>query len=174
MAREDQSDATAELVDQVMRFMRAVHTMKMAKVKIPEGSERAAYGLLFPLVHRGDMRAAELAEAVHSDPSTVSRHIAHLIEKDLVRRVPDQQDGRASLLTLTNDGRALCDQLHDQRANVLAGLVTEWSERDLTELARLLDRFNTDMEAHLEAIVANMRNAFEAVTGPQDSDKETR
>jgi hypothetical protein len=44
------------------------------------GMEHAAYVLLFHLVSEGPRRAGELAEAVHSDPSTLSRQVANLVQ----------------------------------------------------------------------------------------------
>ena len=41
----------------------------------PDAVERAAYHLLAHLVQGGPRRASALAEAVHSDPSTVSRQV---------------------------------------------------------------------------------------------------
>ena len=41
----------------------------------PEARERAAHVLLFPLARLGPLRQGALAELVHADPSTVSRHV---------------------------------------------------------------------------------------------------
>ena len=42
-----------------------------------DGVERAAYVLLARLVGEGPQRLSALAEAVHSDPSTVSRPVSY-------------------------------------------------------------------------------------------------
>src|ERR1700709_2706144 len=64
----------------------------------PHGVERAAFILLVPLVKDGPRRLSTLADAVHSDVSTVSRQVAQLVKLGLVVRQPDPSDGRASLL----------------------------------------------------------------------------
>ena len=51
----------------------------------------------------GPHRSNALAEAVHSDPSTVSRQIAALVKVGYVERRPDPADGRACLLAATDE-----------------------------------------------------------------------
>jgi DNA-binding MarR family transcriptional regulator len=161
-------DQTTQLVDQMMRFMRTSHCLKTAVMRDQDNPERAAYGLLFPL-SKGHMRSGELAEAVRSDPSTVSRHIALLIDKRLVQRVPDQQDGRASLLALTDDGQKLFDELLQRRRQTVAAVLDKWSKKDIANLKTLLTRFNDDMENDLTHIIDGMKHAFETVANATPS-----
>lgn len=164
------------LVDQIMRFSKSVHRMKMAiTTEVPD---RAAYGLLFPLID-ADKRAADLADIVHSDPSTVSRHISQLVSNELVRRVPDQQDGRAALLSLTDKGRSLCAALRKHRASALAVAVSDWSEDDANTLTALLTRLNDDMDARHQDILDRFRTVYDAAEAettdnhePDSRDKE--
>src|SRR3712207_3886019 len=89
------------LSEQMPRFMRLIHGLK-AQHTAEGGRDRAALVLLFPLHRVGPLRQSELAELVHADPSTVSRHVTLLVERGLVRRVADESDGRASRLVLTD------------------------------------------------------------------------
>src|SRR5215213_8827293 len=93
----DRATAVRTLSEQVPRFMRLVHALKTAAAKNDSG-DRAALVLLFPLVRLGPLRQGALAELMHADPSTVSRHVASLVERGLVQRVADESDGRASRL----------------------------------------------------------------------------
>ena len=90
--------------------------------------DRAAHVLLFPLCRLGPLRQGALADLVHADPSTVSRHVAALVEQGLVRRVADESDGRASRLVVTDEGHtgvgeALlaggCERIPDEEIAVL-------------------------------------------------------
>lgn len=163
---------TADLVEQTIRFMKSLHRVKATLTR--EMPDRAAYGLLFPLVE-GDRRAAELAELIHSDPSTVSRHISHLVTNDLVHRVPDQHDGRAALLSLTDKGRGLCESLVAHRSNVLGLALREWNESDAKQLTVFLTRLNNDMEAHHQEVIDGFRDAYDKAenqnTDPSDSEE---
>ena len=84
--------------------------------------------LLFPLDRLGPLRQGALAELLHADPSTVSRHVALLVERGLVRRVADESDGRASRLVVTDAGRAALEQLGREREAFLAHVTADWAD----------------------------------------------
>src|SRR6476619_8460286 len=73
------------LSEQMPRFMRLVHALKSQAATKSDGGDRAALVLLFPLVRLGPLRQGALAELMHADPSTVSRHVAVLVESGLVQ-----------------------------------------------------------------------------------------
>lgn len=112
----------------------------------PDGIERAAYVLLAHLVLTGPQRAGALAEAVHSDPSTISRQITSLVRLGYVQRAPDPEDGRATVLAASPAGRRVFEENRRRRNEHLAALLTDWSEPDRQALRELLGRFTTDLE----------------------------
>ncbi len=114
----------------------------------PDGIERAAYLLLVQLVNDGPQRLTALAEAVHSDPSTVSRQVAQLVRAGFVARHADPIDGRASLLAATADGREKFERKRQRRNEHFATMLADWSADDLGRLRDLLARFNTDFETY--------------------------
>ena len=65
------------------------------------GVDRSTIFLLKALAMHGPRRSSELAAAVHSDPSTVSRQVAALVRDGLIERQADPEDGRASVLVPT-------------------------------------------------------------------------
>ena len=135
------------LGEQLPRFMRLVHALKAGQAA--EG--RAALVLLFPLDRLGPLRQGALAELVHADPSTVSRHVATLIEQGLVHRVADETDGRASRLVVTAAGRAALAQVRAEREAHLARVTADWPAADLTALTHLFGRLLDDLAASLPA-----------------------
>ena len=141
----DRETAVRALSEQVPRFMRLVHALKAQQAA--EGRDRAALVLLFPLVRLGPLRQGALAELVHADPSTVSRHVAALVERGLVQRVADESDGRASRLHVTDAGHAVLDAFRRDRENHFAQVTAEWDTADLAALTTLLGRFLDDMSA---------------------------
>ena len=94
--------------------MRLAHAVK-TQLASTDNRDRAALVLLFPLARLGPLRQGALADLVHADPSTVSRHVAVLVEQGLVRRVADEADGRATRLVVTDAGRAALDALRAER-----------------------------------------------------------
>jgi DNA-binding MarR family transcriptional regulator len=135
------------LSDQLPRFGRLVHALKAQQAA--EGRDRAALVLLFPLVRLGPLRQGALAEMVHADPSTVSRHVTSLVERRLVTRVADETDGRASRLVVTDAGRAELEQLRREREMHLERVTADWSEAELATLTTLFGRLIDDLTAGL-------------------------
>ena len=135
------------LAEHLPRLVRLAHAFKA--LPSADGRERAALVLLFPLTRLGPLRQSALAEAVHADPSTVSRHVASLVEQGLVQRVADENDGRASVLVVTDAGRAAVERLAEERAAQIGAMLTGWSDADLATLTGLFGRLLDDLTAAL-------------------------
>lgn len=112
----------------------------------PDAVERPTYLLLVHLVKDGPQRAGTLADAVHSDPSTVSRQIAQLVRLGLVERTADPVDGRATLLAATVEGMRVFEENRRMRNEKIAEMLQSWSVDDRQTLCELLGRFTTDLE----------------------------
>jgi DNA-binding MarR family transcriptional regulator len=163
-------DGLRALGEQMPRFMRLIHGIK-AQHTAEGGRDRAALVLLFPLARLGPLRQSALAEAIHADPSTVSRHVALLVERGLVLRVADESDGRASRLVLTDAGRAQLDQLRDERVAYLRTVTADWTDAELETFTTLFDRLLADIAATLPGVPdAGPPNG----TAPTDLPREIR
>jgi DNA-binding MarR family transcriptional regulator len=141
-------DAEA-VVSEIVRFFRMMKRMsaRFASQK-RDGIEQAAYFLLAVLVTEGPQRTTSLAEAVHSDTSTVSRQVGALVRHGLVERQADPADGRACLLAATPRGQECFDDERRRRTEQIADVLAHWSSEDLRTVSTLLDRLNTDFERH--------------------------
>ncbi|WP_369139434.1 MarR family winged helix-turn-helix transcriptional regulator [Modestobacter versicolor] len=140
------------LSDELVRLVRVMHVLKAQMTDSgqgPEARERAAHVLLFPLTRLGPLRQGALAEQVHADPSTVSRHVTLLVERGLVRRVADEADGRASRLVVTPAGERELQQMRRERDDVLARVTAGWTPEELTTFTRQLHRFVSDLTDHV-------------------------
>lgn len=97
----------------------------------------------------GPLRQGALAELVHADPSTTSRHVAALVEQGLVRRVADATDGRASRLLVTDAGHAALDALRTEGEAHLQRVTAGWDAADIATLTALFGRLLDDIAATL-------------------------
>src|SRR3954452_15668372 len=98
-------DVADELGVQLVRFVRLMHKAKSHVGKQgSDGIERAAYAILFHLIHDGPQRTSKLAETLHAEISTISRQSSSLVQHGLVERQSDPEDGRACLLAPTTEG----------------------------------------------------------------------
>jgi len=138
-----------EIGGQLVRLVRLIERVQAQyQSEHADAVDRATYLLLVHLAKDGARRAGALAEAVHSDPSTVSRQVAHLVQLGLVERVADPADGRATLLVATDEGRRVFDENRQLRNRRIAGLISGWSDDDRQSFARLLTRFTDAFESH--------------------------
>jgi DNA-binding MarR family transcriptional regulator len=112
----------------------------------PDAVERATYLLLVHLVKDGPRRAGALADAVHSDPSTISRQIGHLVKLGYVERTADPEDGRATLLVATAEGRRVLEENRRLRNERFSRILASWSDADRVALTTMLSRLATDIE----------------------------
>ncbi|HEY2593524.1 MAG TPA: MarR family transcriptional regulator [Chloroflexota bacterium] len=90
---------------------------------------------------RGGVTVGTVAERLGVDPSRASRLVASAIRAGYLARVASQDDGRRSLLQLTEAGRALVETMHAHRQAEFGRAMRDWPERDRQEFARLLTRF---------------------------------
>ncbi|MGY2064383.1 MarR family winged helix-turn-helix transcriptional regulator [Blastococcus sp. SYSU DS0619] len=144
-SRRTQVDTLSE---QLPRFMRLIQALK-AQLAGPDSRDRAALVLLYPLVRQGPLRQGALADLMHADPSTISRHVAALVDQGLVRRVADETDGRASRLVVTEAGRAALETLRAERTAHLERVTAGWDPADLATLTTLFGRLLDDIAADL-------------------------
>jgi DNA-binding MarR family transcriptional regulator len=80
-----------------------------------EGVTLAQCHVLLAVDAPGETTTGALAAELYLDKSTLSRTVDGLVEKGLMRRIPDESDRRVTRLRLTERGQATCNALH--RAN---------------------------------------------------------
>jgi DNA-binding MarR family transcriptional regulator len=88
-----------------------------------------------------------IARLLGLDQSRASKVAATAIELGLVRREADQSDGRRSLLRLTRSGERQLSQVHKVRQGVFDTAMSDWSQRQRADFARLLTKFVADLDA---------------------------
>lgn len=104
--------------------------------------DRAAYLLLTQISLGGACSIKTLSHTFHLDISTVSRQVSALEQKGYIRRVPDELDGRAFILSITELGEQL---LTDDKANRIARLghvLDNWTDAEMKQFGELLKKFN--------------------------------
>ena len=153
-------DSGVALGDELARLLRVMQAFKTQVTGGgPDARERAAHVLLFPLTRLGPLRQGALAELVHADPSTVSRHVTLLVDRGLVRRVADDTDGRASRLVVTPAGEAVREQMRQERDSALARVVADWDPDEVATFTRSLRRFVRALDDSLPTLGATTGDA---------------
>lgn len=85
-----------------------------------------------------------VADALDIDQPRASKLVAAAVQAGLVERRADQADGRRSFLARTPAGVAVTEQVHGFRRRLISSALSSWDQGDVSDLARLLDRFITD------------------------------
>ncbi|HEV7451434.1 MAG TPA: MarR family transcriptional regulator [Pseudonocardiaceae bacterium] len=125
-----------------------IRLIERAAVARGQELDRPSFLLLHTLVSVGPSRVTTLAAAVYSDPSTVSRQAAHLVSIGLLERRADPGDGRASLLAITDAGKALLAEARQRRDDRIAAIIDSWRPTERVQFADLIDRFTAAYEAN--------------------------
>ena len=85
-----------------------------------EGLTPTQYSVLALVRVRGPLGLAELTDLEGLNPTMVSRVVKVLDERELIRRMPDPDDLRASRLAVTPEGERVHDRVRAQRTRVLS------------------------------------------------------
>jgi DNA-binding MarR family transcriptional regulator len=91
------------------------------------------------------LRMSQLADSVGTTPPTVTKLVKELEARGLVTRTPVEQDGRASILGLTDKGQQVAEDIGQARLEGLGQVLADWNEEDLEKLDLLIERLRSDM-----------------------------
>ncbi|HEY0902296.1 MAG TPA: MarR family transcriptional regulator [Marmoricola sp.] len=101
-----------------------------------------SYLLLTTLSDFGPRRAVELVDLFSLDKGSVSRVVRQLVDLGLAERSPDPDDGRASIISVTDEATRRLALMHERRREHFAARLADWTPDDIEELGEQLGRFN--------------------------------
>jgi DNA-binding MarR family transcriptional regulator len=130
-------EAVIMLLMQAGRRLRTRHPMDQI--------DPSSFPLAKQLLGCDAMRVSDLAASVELDTSTVSRQIKQLEDKGIVERTSDPDDGRASLVRLSESGRQIVIAGFRRRFGRIQAALEPWSAADRAKLQGLLTRLATDL-----------------------------
>lgn len=139
-------EAAWQLSNQLILTVKLLARVRSESPQPVAGVDLNAYPVLFCIAH-GRRRISDVAAAVHSDVSTVSRHVTGLAQHGLVEKLPDESDRRVQVVTLTDHGQDLIDQLAEQRATWFRRVLADWPAEDIEAFRVYLQRFAADVES---------------------------
>jgi DNA-binding MarR family transcriptional regulator len=133
-ADADADESLAEAFWSLTRSLRQAAQESMAQWDITPSQARA----LRVLERHGVMRPSELSDHLRIAARSATEVIDDLEAKDLVRRGPDPNDRRATLIELTDRGHELGQQIRAARGAQAERLFDELSPTDRADLIRIL------------------------------------
>ena len=109
---------------------------------VHEELQPAAYLMLGYVAEHGPLRASSMSEIFAIDKGAISRQVQHLVDLNLVGRVSDPDDGRASLVSATDEAVRRLGAVADDRRRWLGERLGDWSDERLDAFARELGQYN--------------------------------
>lgn len=106
----------------------------------------AGYLMLAYMAERGPVRASAVVEAFNLDKGAVSRHVQTLVELGLATKDRDPDDGRAWVVSLTDEGLRRMTELATERRERLGRLLGDWSDEELASFVATLGRYNASLD----------------------------
>jgi DNA-binding MarR family transcriptional regulator len=131
----------AEALGLLLRRSMRAHLYRGLTEGLGEALDEVTYPVLSGLARAGPRSAAELALEVGLDRSGVTRRASRLAEGGLVRREPDPDDGRATLLVLTEEGRQTVEVTRRRLAILIEQALSSWPPDEARSFARQLRMF---------------------------------
>lgn len=104
----------ADAVNQAIRLLCMRHRARAAALLAPLGLHPGQEALLLELARNGPMIQAELSEALGCEPPSVTLMARKLEALGHVSRRAVPSDKRASIVELTDSGRAVTDRVKEQ------------------------------------------------------------
>jgi DNA-binding MarR family transcriptional regulator len=90
---------------------------------------------------RGACKMSELAAELRVDASAATRTVRRLADSGLIERTTPRSDGRAVVVTLSEQGQQVCAELGNRGRNAMVSLLDEFDPEEQEQLASLLERF---------------------------------
>ncbi len=106
----------------------------------PAGLTLPQFSLLAHLYPEEELSVGDLAEALDTDPTTLTRNLKPLIERQLVKVDPDENDRRRRAIVLAPAGRALFPLAYPLWRKAQAHVAHLLGESETARLNKTLDR----------------------------------
>jgi DNA-binding MarR family transcriptional regulator len=130
------ADGLGEAFGAVARRLRVATLAALAAYDVTPSQVRAIRVLA---AHdRGGVRSKELAEHLKIAPRSTTEVVDALEAKGVVQRSPDPGDRRAALVSLTDRGRALAEEVRRTRGVASEQLFERLTQTEREDLARIL------------------------------------
>jgi DNA-binding MarR family transcriptional regulator len=128
----------ADAVMQAIRLLSLRHRARAAALLAPLGLHPGQEALLLELARTGPMIQAQLSEALGCEPPSVTLMARKLEAGGHIRRRPTAADKRASVVELTDRGKALADRVKQLWVELAEETVTGLPAGTVAELPDLL------------------------------------
>jgi len=138
VSQDEPAESLGEAFGAVARRLRLASMAALAQHDVTPSQVRAIKVLAAHGPESGGVRSKELAERLKIAPRSATEVVDALEDKGLVSRSPDPGDRRATLVALTEHGRALAREVRRTRGVESEKMFERLTKADRDHLARIL------------------------------------
>jgi len=134
------SDLNLKTLIALSRATNSVHRREYKTIK-EGGLTVSQFAVLEVLYHKGALRVQEIIEKTLSTGGNMTVVIENLVKDDLVMRYKDPEDKRASLISITDKGKAIIEDIfprHVENINEIFSTLTVEEKKSLISLLKKL------------------------------------
>lgn len=102
--------------------------------------------ILYEIEHQHQPSMQQVAERLGTDITTFSRQVQSLIKINLISKIPDPNDRRISILTLTKEGKEVAETINQQMNQYLDEVFSHMSKEDKDMVVHSIQLLNGSME----------------------------
>jgi DNA-binding MarR family transcriptional regulator len=136
----------ADALNQAIRLLSLRHRARAAALLAPLGLHPGQEALLLELARTGPMIQAQLSEALGCEPPSITLMTRKLEATGHIRRKPAPADKRASMVELTDSGKALADQVKQLWCALAEETVTGLPAQTVAELPGILNALTGNVD----------------------------
>jgi DNA-binding MarR family transcriptional regulator len=128
-------------ISPVERLTRSIEDFNTVFIRIPAGDRLtfSSLSVLHTVSRTGPCRLSDLVRTEQIKQPALTAAVAKLERDGLVRRRPDPDDGRASLLSLTAAGKSIVSRRHAARVEGLRRLIDRLPPADRKRILGIAD-----------------------------------
>lgn len=110
----------------------------MRESEFPLHDDLPAFLLVNQLIYRGAVRPSDVADAIQTGTSNISKIVRRLEDADLVTRMADPKDDRATVIVLTEHGRSVAARISTSIDRTSMPAADGWTAEEFDSLERLM------------------------------------
>lgn len=140
----------ADEINQAIRLLSLRHRARAAALLAPLGLHPGQEALLLELVRTGPRIQAQLSDALGCEPPSITLMVGKLEASGYIRRSPAPSDGRASIVELTDSGKALATRVKQLWCTLAEETVTGLTTQTVAKLPGILKTLTDNVDTRFK------------------------
>jgi len=137
----ESNDLNLKAIIALSRCTQSVNKREYKTIK-EGGLTFSQFAVLEALYHKGDLRVSEIIEKILSTGGNMTVVIDNLAKDNLVKRYTDPEDRRASLISITEKGRKLMNEIFPKHVDNVDEIFSVLSVEEKHNLISLLKKLS--------------------------------